>query len=297
MNYIKSPLNYIGGKYHLLPQMLPLFPKKIDTFVDVFSGGFNVGINICANKIILNDNLTYLIELFDFIKKNELKKTICYIEDRIFEFGLSKTNETGYLELRKQYNQNKHPLDLFVLTAFSFNHQIRFNNKHEFNTPFGKERSSYNEKMKCNLIDFIRVLQNSEIEISNLSFELLDYNQLRNNDFVYFDPPYLITTGTYNDGKRGFKGWGVTEEYQLLEILDTLDKKNISFALSNVLFHKGKENEILQKWLNQRDYYIHDLNMNYANSSYHTKNREKNASREVLITNYPIEMKQYALHW
>ena len=75
------------------------------------------------------------------------------------------------------------------------------------------------------------------------------------------------------------------------------DKKNISFALSNVLFHKGKENEILQKWLNQRDYYIHDLNMNYANSSYHTKNREKNASREVLITNYPIEMKQYALHW
>ena len=85
--------------------------------------------------------------------------------------------------------------------------------------------------------------------------------------------------------------------YKLLEILDTLDKKNISFALSNVLFHKGKENEILQKWLNQRDYYIHDLNMNYANSSYHTKNRERNASREVLITNYPIEMKQYALHW
>ena len=26
--YIKSPLNYVGGKYKLLPQILPLFPKK-----------------------------------------------------------------------------------------------------------------------------------------------------------------------------------------------------------------------------------------------------------------------------
>lgn len=37
--YIKSPLNYIGGKYRLLKQILPLFPANIDTFVDLFSGG------------------------------------------------------------------------------------------------------------------------------------------------------------------------------------------------------------------------------------------------------------------
>ena len=34
--YIKSPLNYVGGKYKLLPQILPLFPKNIDTFIDLF---------------------------------------------------------------------------------------------------------------------------------------------------------------------------------------------------------------------------------------------------------------------
>ena len=27
--YIKSPLNYVGGKYKLLPQILPLFPKTL----------------------------------------------------------------------------------------------------------------------------------------------------------------------------------------------------------------------------------------------------------------------------
>ena len=38
-NYIKSPLNYVGGKYKLLNDIIPLFPKGINTFVDVFAGG------------------------------------------------------------------------------------------------------------------------------------------------------------------------------------------------------------------------------------------------------------------
>ena len=47
---IKSPLNYVGGKYKLLSQILPLFPKEIDTFYDLFGGGFNVGISVDAKK-------------------------------------------------------------------------------------------------------------------------------------------------------------------------------------------------------------------------------------------------------
>lgn len=53
--YIKSPLNYVGGKYKLLPQILPLFPKNIDTFIDLFGGGFNVGINVPAKEVIYNE--------------------------------------------------------------------------------------------------------------------------------------------------------------------------------------------------------------------------------------------------
>ena len=38
-NYIQSPLNYTGGKYKLLNQLVPLFPKNINTFIDLFGGG------------------------------------------------------------------------------------------------------------------------------------------------------------------------------------------------------------------------------------------------------------------
>ena len=137
-NYIKSPLNYTGGKHKLLIQILPLFPTKINTFVDLFCGGCNVGINVDANKIIFNDNLTYLIEVLEAFKNNSTEYTLNHIDKRIEEFQLSMTNETGYKDFKKYYNENRIPLDLFVLIAYSFNNQFRFNTSHEYNTTFGR---------------------------------------------------------------------------------------------------------------------------------------------------------------
>lgn len=285
--FIRSPLNYIGGKYKILNQILPYFPEEINNFVDLFAGGCNVGINIEAKKIYLNDNLIYLIQMYEVFRLNDLDTTLRHIEGRIKQFKLSLTNESGYKKIRNLYNEQKNPLDLFVLIAFSFNHQIRFNNNHEFNNPFGRERSSFNKAMKQNLERFILKLREKRVEFSSVCFENFDLSFLSKNDFVYCDPPYLITTGTYNDGKRGFKGWTEKEERALLQKLDGLDKRGIKFALSNVLEHKGRSNAILKKWLEAKpSYKINYLNFNYSNSNYQTIVRDKNASIEVLITNY-----------
>ena len=69
--------------------------------------------------------------------------------------------------------------------------------------------------------------------------------------------------------------------------MDNLHQKNIKFALSNVLEHKGKSNDILKKWIaNSTDYKINYIDFDYSNANYQTLNRDKNASIEVLITNY-----------
>ena len=68
--YIKSPLNYVGGKYKLLKEILPLFPNDIDVFVDLFGGGFNVGINTTANKVVYNDLENHVVELLKYLKDN-----------------------------------------------------------------------------------------------------------------------------------------------------------------------------------------------------------------------------------
>lgn len=284
--YIPSPMNYIGGKYKLIPQLFPIFPKEVDTFVDLFCGGANIGVNVSANKILLNDNLTFLIDLYNCFLSNSIDETIAYIETTIANYGLSLTNQEGYLSLREEYNLNRNPLDLFVLVAYSFNHQIRFNNKHQFNCPFGKNRSRYNQNIKNNLISFINSIQSKNVFFSSLNFDEFDFSQLGKNDFVYADPPYLITTGTYNDGKRGFTGWNESTEKQLLEILTMLDHSRIKFGLSNVIHHKGKTNQILLSWIEENGYHINYLNKDYSNCNYHTLDKSKDASVEVLVTNY-----------
>jgi DNA adenine methylase len=215
---IKSLLNYIGGKYKLLEQILPLFPKEINTFVDLFAGGCNVGLNVKSEKKICNDNLKFLLEMYQEFQKNSLSEILQHIENQINKFELSLTNEKGYKQLREHYNTHKNPLDLFVLVAFSFNHQIRFNNSHEFNNPFGRERSSFNDTMRANLIQFVRKIQTTNIHFTCFDFAQFDFSHLTSTDFVYCDPPYLISLGTYNDGKRGFTGWNETQEFTLLKI-------------------------------------------------------------------------------
>lgn len=62
--YIKSPINYIGNKYKLIGQIIPLFPDNIDTFIDVFGGSGTVLINTKANKYIYNDINQYVSNIF-----------------------------------------------------------------------------------------------------------------------------------------------------------------------------------------------------------------------------------------
>lgn len=279
-------MNYIGGKYKLLPQILPLFPTNINTFVDLFCGGCNIGINVDAQKIIFNDNLSYLVDLYSIFKTESEENIFNHIESRIEEFELSLENEDGYKKLRQTYNTNRNPLDLFVLVAYSFNHQIRFNNSHEFNNPFGRLRSCFNPRMRENLTLFIDRLKSKSTYFNCQNFDMFDLTSLSKDDFVYCDPPYLITTGTYNDGKRGFTGWGKDEEVKLLSILSDLDKKGVKIALSNVIEHKGCKNAILEKWVSENNYHITYLDKSYSNSNYQTNKNSGTKTLEVLITNY-----------
>ena len=279
--YIKSPMNYIGGKYKLLPQILPHFPNYIGTFVDLFSGGCNVAINVNANKIICNDINKKVIELFEAFKNTELSEILHQIKMRIGEYHLSKENEDGFKNFRSYYNATQNPIDLYILTCYSFNYQFRFNNDLEYNNPFGRNRSQFSDNMKRNLIAFVSKLQKINIEFSSSDFTQVSLDDLTPEDFIYCDPPYFITTGTYNDGNRGFKDWKAEQEHALYDYLDNADKRGIKFALSNVIEHKGKVNEILLNWA--KKYRIIDLNYNYSNASYNTM---KGESREVLIINY-----------
>lgn len=296
--FIKSPLNYVGGKTKLLPQLYPLFPKDINTFVDLFCGGGNVGININANKVIYNDSDKNVIRLLEYFKNIPSNNIESEIEKIILKYGLSDSktygyekygcnssaglasyNKSRYLSLRKDYNEsNKQDLaKLLTLITFGFNNQIRFNSKGEYNLPVGKR--DFNSVIRNNLNSFSNMLKKQNATILGVDFRVFDISMLGREDFVYCDPPYLITNATYNE--KG--GWKEIDEKDLLKLLDRLNYQNVRFALSNVIEHNGKRNEILMNWATK--YNINRLNYSYNNSNYHSS-AKNHTTKEVLITNY-----------
>lgn len=300
LKLIQSPLNYTGGKFKLLEQILPHFPNGIDTFVDLFCGGCNVGINVKADTVIFNDNSPKLLYLYNTFKNLGKSVVLDMIDEIITKYGLSRSTEYGYahyncessaglgsfnrepfLRLREDLNKKNEDYGyyamLYVLIVYAFNNQIRFNSKGEFNLPVGKR--DFNNKMKSKLSAFIDRLQENDYRFLCADFRELDVSLLTENSLVYCDPPYLITCATYNEQD----GWNEQSERDLLAFLDGLNAHGIKFALSNVLSSKGKTNEILAEWANK--YKTIHLDHNYANSNYHTKDKTKSAD-EVLIVNF-----------
>lgn len=273
---IKSPLNYIGGKYKLLPHILPLFPKNINNFVDLFTGGCNVGVNVNANKIICNDKQTEVIDFLNACKVYSSEEMVVSIDNIINKYQLSKINKEGYLRLREDYNKGHNTWDMFyALVAHSFSNQIRFNSRGEFNMPFGFR--SFNTALRDKFIKFV-----DHIKTLNIDFESKDFTKLNldlgTDDFVYADPPYLIGCASYNENG----GWTKKEEINLYKYLDNLNRQGVKFALSNVITHKNMINEILKGWASK--YNIHNIDYNYSNCNYQVKH--KSGTQEVLITNY-----------
>lgn len=283
MQYIKAPMNYIGNKYRIISQIQKWFPRDVNLMVDIFCGGCDVTFNTKANEHIANDLNFFVIDIYKEFQQLGIEKVIEQIDKTIYDWNLTKENKEAYERFREYYNKTKNPIDLYVLMCFSFNYQFRFNAAHEYNNPFGKARSSFNEVMRENLIKLDGIIE--QIRYTSCDFREFDYGLMKKGDFLYADPPYLITCGSYNDGKRGFKGWGEKDERELYDILDMLSEKGIRFALSNVSHHKGERNDILLGWRKSGKYHMHKINFNYDNCNYQTKN-STNFTQEVLITNY-----------
>ncbi|MDR1033897.1 MAG: Dam family site-specific DNA-(adenine-N6)-methyltransferase [Bifidobacteriaceae bacterium] len=298
---MRSPLFYVGDKYKLMPQLKALFPENINTFIDPFVGGGSTFLNTQANKYALNDLDRNVIGLHDYLfeqsqNANDLLAALfeviehysltCSLQGKSVPDELKRrfkktyyavANKDAYNKMRSDFNGNKSRTNLlYLLLIYGFNHMIRFNRNGDFNLPVGNV--DFNKTVKLALLnynEFVNVNKGNVIRKSQDYKEFLQSCAISKDDFVYLDPPYLITFGEYN------KFWGEEQEKQLYAFLDILTHAGIRFGLSNMVTHKGNTNEILTKWMAR--YNVFEIKSNYI--SFHD-NTIKVTSREVFITNY-----------
>ena len=297
-NIKRSPLFYVGDKYKLMSQIIGLFPKNINDYYEPFLGGGTVYLNVNAKKYYLNDIDNILITLHRFLNSYALKSNDFFneLENIIFQYNFSRSykedvvpdklkkaykktyfaryNQACYFSLRKIYNEskNKSPLILYILLIYGFNRMLRFNNKGEFNIPVGNV--DLNNNVIGALKEYFSTVEHRSVSYTCQDFRLFLKTKFQKEDFIYFDPPYLITFSEYN------KLWNEKNETELLLLLDKLNNKGVKFALSNVTYYKGKSNDYLIKWMGKYNYF--KIKSNYI--SYHNNGTKK--IEEVLITNY-----------
>lgn len=274
----ESPLNFIGGKHDMAEFLSSHMPPKIKTFFDLFAGGFNVGLNAECDKVIYNDINFKVRELLEYITVSDTAEFYRYVCSTIKKLNLGKENKQAYLKLREKYNSTeiskRDCRDLFLLIMYGFQQQIRFNGKLDYNNPVGQ--AGFNDKVLEKLISYSRYTKEKKVFYYSEDYESFA-NYIEDGDFVYIDPPYLITLGSYNDGKRGFNGWNEREEKRLLKFLSGLNERGVKFMLSNVLTHKDKENVILKNWIAENGFKVIEYDK-----------KARGGRKEIIVVNYGV---------
>ena len=300
---MKSPINYTGNKYRLLEEIKERSPHKIKKMLDLFCGSGTVGLNFETEETFFVDNNIYLINLLKYLNKISFEKLILKIEKLINKYNLTNSykskisysknefkekNQNGYLKLRKHYNllinknTSKANTMLFLLLLYSFNGNMRFNKKEEFNMPLGK--TDLNKTTIKKLKIFFEKTKGKKLNYLCEDFCNEKIKEIiKKVDFIYIDPPYLITTAVYNETNN----WNEEKEKNLLKLIDYIISIKKPFILSNVIEKAGKENIILKKWLqkNVEKVNLDYINFSYGNAHYHKKDKS-NSEIEVMIYNY-----------
>ncbi|CBW53819.1 Adenine specific DNA methyltransferase [Mycoplasma mycoides subsp. capri LC str. 95010] len=297
-NNIRSPFFYVGDKYKIMPQIVKFFPEKINNYYEPFLGGGSSVMHTKANKYFLNDINKSVIDLhkclssysknknlllnnlFKLIKKYKLSCSYLSIrvpdelKKKYVKTYYSKFNKESYIELRNDYNKKNDNLKLYLLLIYGFNHMIRFNQQGKFNLPVGNV--DFNKNVYQALITYLEFVDDKKIEFSNNDYiDFIKKIDFKEGDFIYLDPPYLISNSEYN------KNWTMIDEQNLYDLIDNLDRKKVYFGLSNMLTHKGRKNHLLEKRM--KKYYIYEIKSNYISRF---NNKIKEDSKEVYITNY-----------
>lgn len=278
---IPPVFHYTGHKFKRLGQLLPLIPKSSFLY-EPFCGSGVVGINaldsgLCKG-IILNDFDSKVIDLLFYMVTSSN-----FISEAMLVDSKYEKTKSGFTSLKNDYNSVENSKQhstlrfamLYCLICRSFNNQIRFNKSGEFNLPFGDRN-----RFDLTAIEMVK----DKLSQSSIGFMRADFRQAvttaREDDFVFVDPPYINSTATYNTG------WNMELEVALYEWLDGLTARGIRWMLTSTLHNRGKHNETLQAFIDNRDLSVVSLKGTYANSSYHKSSDE---TTELAVMNYKPE--------
>ncbi len=186
------PLKWAGGKRWLVPRLAAFWNGRTSRFVEPFCGGLAISLALRPAETLLNDSNPHLVNFYRWLRKGLDAVSI----------PMLNASDT-YYENRQRFNQllsegkedSAEAAALFYyLNRTGYNGLCRFNQRGEFNVPFGRYQS----------ISYVRNFSDYEAVFKGWQFSVDDFEglELRRTDFIYADPPYDVQFTQYS--KDGF---------------------------------------------------------------------------------------------
>jgi DNA adenine methylase len=185
--HLRPPLKWAGGKRWLVPHLLPLWRKaQRSRLVEPLCGGIAVAFGLNPPAVVLNDINPHPINFYSWVQQG-------------LAVDLDMRNDRElYYRHRERFNTvitnggtfSREAAALFYfLNRTCYNGLCRFNSRGEFNVPFGAYKKIVYTTDFSPYQDLFRTWT-----FTHGDFEEIE---LREDDFVYADPPYDVEFTKY----------------------------------------------------------------------------------------------------
>lgn len=190
LEHLKPPLKWAGGKRWLAPYLEPLWQGHQNRrYVEPFCGGLAVALGLRPERALLNDLNPHLINFYLQLQHGLRLEIEARYDRDVFYRHRDRFNQL----IKSGHQESPQTAQLFYyLNRSGFNGLCRFNQRGEFNVPFGR----YATVNYLKDFDAYRSLFRSWT-FTNDDVELIPIERA---DFVYADPPYDVEFTTYSAG-------------------------------------------------------------------------------------------------
>ena len=271
-------VKWVGGKRGLVDRITENMPATFEDYYEPFVGGGALFFSLAdrIKKATISDRNVELMITYKVIQKHPLK----LIE--ILKQHKENHSEKYYYEVRATNPDD--PIEtagrFIYLNKTCYNGLYRVNNSGIFNVPMG----SYDNPLivqEENIMACHKALKNTTILSGD--FENIEPKA---NDFVYFDPPYHPTTEA-SFTKYTKEDFAETEQSRLRDFIAILTKRGVKVMLSN------SKTDFINELYSSKSFFTTVVD---ASRMVNCKPNKRNRVEELLITNYPIVIKQLVLN-
>jgi len=188
---LTPPLKWAGGKRWQVPHLRPLWLRhQHRRLVEPFCGGLAVALGLEPARALLNDANPHVINFYRWLQRG-LRPTGVTMRNDEATYYANRDRFNALVQAGKHASQEGAAL-FYYLNRTGYNGLCRFNARGMFNVPFGRYKT----------IGYARDFVAYKDTLSSWVFTTGDFEAiaLRDDDFVYADPPYDVDFTAYSRG-------------------------------------------------------------------------------------------------